>query len=292
MRYEAREFIVKNNLKVTLRTPDVSEAGAILGFIKKVTGQTPFLLSVPEDFSINVADEEKFLENSEKGKNYFLIAYCDGVIVGDCNINFGIHRKDCHRGSIGIAIDKAYWGLGIGSIMLDELIRLACETDGIEQIELGVLDTNERAIRLYEKKGFVKTGIIPNAIKQLDGTDVNEIMMTRFLYEKTPDGDETEYLSVRQADLIAERAKNGYCYNDIMNLGGWLAAILPNMLRDFLKKGYSWTDEEIESAIAEKKEEWIPQVIGQLEKAGKVNDSGLFSEALATLGKLMDDLWF
>lgn len=184
MIYSEKEFIVKDNLKVVLKTPEVSEAKELLEFIKKITGQTDFLLSSSEDFKFDVEGEEKWIKANREGNDYFIAVYVDGKIVGDCSLNLNRHLKDKHRSSIGIGIDKEYWSKGIGSLLFDEMIKLAKNTKDLEQIELGVISTNKRAKRLYENKGFIKTGIIPNALKLKDGTYLDEELMTKFLYTK------------------------------------------------------------------------------------------------------------
>lgn len=181
MFYEAKKFKVKGGLEVTLKTPEKSEAREVLDFIRNVTGQTDYLLSVPEDFSADAECEAKFIEANIASGNYFIAVYADGRIIGDCNINFNTHIKDRHRSNVGIAIDKDYWGLGIGSLIFDELIRLAKENGVTEQIELGVIDKNERALSLYRKKGFVKAGSIPRALKLADGSYLDEDFMVRYL---------------------------------------------------------------------------------------------------------------
>ena len=181
MIYEEKEFVVKDNIKVILKTPNKEDAKEVLDFIVRICGQTDFLLSSPEDKKFNVADEERWIESYKESKNYFVCAYVDGKLVGDCNLDFRSHLKDKHRALVGIGIDKEYWNKGIGSLLFDELINLAKKTDGIEQIELGVISINERAKHLYEKKGFVKTGVIPKAIKLKDGTYLDEELMTKFL---------------------------------------------------------------------------------------------------------------
>ena len=50
------------------------------------------------------------------------------------------------------------------------MIKLAKETEGIEQIELDVVAVNERAKHLYTKKGFKKVGDIPHQLKLSNGT--------------------------------------------------------------------------------------------------------------------------
>ena len=52
---------------------------------------------------------------------------------------------------------------------------------GYEQIELEVVSKNERAIALYEKMGFVKTGTLLKALKNKDGSYYDLTLMMREL---------------------------------------------------------------------------------------------------------------
>lgn len=181
MIYNEKEFTLKDGLKVTLKTPKPEEAEAVISFMTKLFAQTDYFLSSPEDYEGKVEGEKRFLEGFKDNDDYFIAAYADGEIIGDCSLNFCKHHKDKHRCSLGIGVDKTYWGRGLGNLFMDEIIRLAEEKENIEQIELGVADCNERALRLYEKKGFSRTGVIPKAFKQKDGSYFDEVMMTRFL---------------------------------------------------------------------------------------------------------------
>ena len=50
-----------------------------------------------------------------------------------------------HIGEIGISILKQYWGYGLGSILMEELIRWAHESHVIRRLELTVQDRNQRS---------------------------------------------------------------------------------------------------------------------------------------------------
>ena len=106
-----------------------------------------------------------------------IVAEVDGKITGNCQISeIGKSRiKVRHRCSFAIALYKEYWGLGIGSALTELLAEKAAEL-GYEQMELEVVSSNERAIGLYRKMGFVKTGEIPKAMKfkagSYDGIDI------------------------------------------------------------------------------------------------------------------------
>jgi len=181
MIYPKTEFVLKNGLKVTLKTPEKADAEKLLSFIRTLAGQTDYLLSSPEDFQFSVEREESFLESFQNSKNWLIAVYDGDKVIADCNLDFYTHVKDRHRGSVGIGVEQSYWGMGIGSLLFDELIRLAKETEGMEQLELGVISANQRAKHLYEKKGFVSTGKIPRALKCKDGTYYDEELMTKFL---------------------------------------------------------------------------------------------------------------
>ena len=58
----------------------------------------------------------------------------------------------------GISVTNEFRGKGIGTQLLDDLIKFA-KNEGYQSLRLDVIDTNERARKLYELKGFkpVKT---------------------------------------------------------------------------------------------------------------------------------------
>ena len=110
-----------------------------------------------------------------------IIAEIDGKVVGNCSFSpIGPKMRIRHRCSIGIALYENVWGLGIGTALLAILIENAIEC-GYEQMELDVVSRNDRAIKLYEKMGFVKCGNKPKAMKHKDGTYDDEIMMVKQL---------------------------------------------------------------------------------------------------------------
>ena len=65
---------------------------------------------------------------------------------------------------LGISVDQAYWGLGIGRALLEACIECAKKA-GYEQMELSVVAENSRAIDMYEKAGFVEFGRNPRGFK-------------------------------------------------------------------------------------------------------------------------------
>ncbi|EKF9154349.1 TPA: GNAT family N-acetyltransferase [Vibrio cholerae] len=54
----------------------------------------------------------------------------------------------------GIAVDSEFRGQGVGSLLLDQIVSYAQEND-FESVRLDVIDSNPRARKLYESKGFI-----------------------------------------------------------------------------------------------------------------------------------------
>ena len=78
----------------------------------------------------------------------------------------------------GLAIHPSHSGKGLGSQMMTEIKNLAREK-GIRRVELSTAVTNENAIRLYEKAGFQKEGILRQyTYLQKENQYLDEVMMS------------------------------------------------------------------------------------------------------------------
>ena len=173
-----KECPLKDNRVCTLRSAAVSDAAAIIDFLRISNTETYFMLRYPEEVTLTEDEEIGILKNWEDSSNkLFLLALIDGEIAGTCGIApIAEYLKTKHRGHFGISVKQKYWGLGIGSLLIREILSFAKE-NGFDQIELGVYADNLRAQKLYERFGFVEWGRLPNAYKLKDGSYRDEINM-------------------------------------------------------------------------------------------------------------------
>ena len=78
----------------------------------------------------------------------------------------------------GLAIHPSCSGKGLGTQMMKEIKDLAKEK-GIQRIELSTALINENAIRLYEKAGFQKEGILRKyTYLEKENQYLDEVMMS------------------------------------------------------------------------------------------------------------------
>lgn len=128
--------------------------------------QTDYLLTYPDEITTTVDEEAEYLQKKTDSESEIeIIAEVEGKIVGTAGIEQRSPKlKLRHRCDFGISIDKEYWGLGIGRALTDACIECARKA-GYEQIELEVVADNDRAVKLYEKAGFVEFGRNPRDFK-------------------------------------------------------------------------------------------------------------------------------
>ena len=182
MKIEEKRITLRDGRACVLRSPEAEDAEQLVRYIKAISGETDFTIRYPEEADIPVEQEKFFLQHfTESARDLMIIAEVDGKIAGNCQLSeIGKSRiKVRHRCSMAIGLYKEYWGLGIGTALIERLEEKAVEL-GYEQMELEVVSSNERAIGLYTKMGFVKTGEIPGAMRYKDGTyDGLDIMVKK-----------------------------------------------------------------------------------------------------------------
>lgn len=155
------------------------DAAALIDYLRVVGGESDNLTFGAEGLPATVEEETAFLEKSAADtRSVILLAKEDGEIIGDGHIE-AFSRRLSHRAGLGITVRKAAWGRGVGTAIMERLIAHAWE-QGIEIIELQVRSDNARAIRLYEKFGFVKIGHYPGFLK-VDGVYADCDLMNLYL---------------------------------------------------------------------------------------------------------------
>ncbi len=183
MIFEEKKIVLKNGVEAILKTPEIEDSEMLLNSIKTSSGETEFLSRTIEDWeTVTVESEEKFINNVRESRNTLFIAcYADGVIAGNCDITFKTGSKTSHIATVGIALQKKYWNIGIGSAMFKELMKAAEEHKGTEIVDLEMIEGNNRAKALYEKFGFQIKSAKPNFFKLKDGTHQNLVYMQKYL---------------------------------------------------------------------------------------------------------------
>lgn len=144
-------------MDIVIERPTREDAEAMLEYLKQIGGETDNLTFGAEGVSCTAENEAAQIERAASSRDEVMFVAKDkGRIVGDVSLS-RLPRRMQHRGDLGIAVVKEYWGCGIGSRLLGKAIEFAKEND-FDVIELQVRSDNAAAIHLYEKFGFQKFG--------------------------------------------------------------------------------------------------------------------------------------
>lgn len=90
-------------------------------------------------------------------KDVQIVAKSGNELVGWCDVTRLELPGFGHCGRLGMGVAASLRGRGIGTALLKEALRRARE-NGLSRVELEVFASNEAAIRLYLKTGFVVEG--------------------------------------------------------------------------------------------------------------------------------------
>ncbi len=132
--------------------------------------------------SEHITRSEDFVATSNPHLHSFVavIDLEDGseMIIGHAGLHTEANPRRRHSGSIGMMIHPNFQGKGVGTKLLDTLLDLADNWLMLVRVELSVFYDNDRAIHLYEKKGFEREGV-KRKTSVRNGEYVDEIIMGR-----------------------------------------------------------------------------------------------------------------
>ena len=153
---------LKDGRVCLLRNGAEEDGQAFLDLFLLTHGQTDYLLFYPDESSFTMQQEAEYLKKkTDSDDEIEILAELDGKIVGSAGIEcVGRREKTRHRAEFGIALDKAYWGLGIGRALTEACIACAKHA-GYTQLELAAVADNHAALSLYTSMGFVEYGRNP-----------------------------------------------------------------------------------------------------------------------------------
>ncbi len=145
---------------IRLRAFEKEDLEIVLGWVndEEVTQYLSDSLIYP----VSRTDEVKWLEsisNANHKEKVLAIETMSGKLIGSVgltNINW-VERK----AEMGIMIgEKDQWNKGYGSEAVREILRLAFEKMNLNRIYLRVFENNPRAIKVYERCGFRREGVL------------------------------------------------------------------------------------------------------------------------------------
>lgn len=130
---------------------------------------------------LNIKSEEDWIESLGRSTDKLGLGIVrkddqDGTLIGTVGLG-KIERRD-RTAILGISIgDKSEWGKGYGTEAVQLIVKFAFDRMDMRGVELCVFGSNQRAIKVYQKCGFVEVGRIPHWLYLSPGVYDAEVMM-------------------------------------------------------------------------------------------------------------------
>ncbi|MNC22169.1 Spermidine N(1)-acetyltransferase [compost metagenome] len=179
MTIESRHY-ERGGKNITIRAAVLGDARLLSELRLQIDGETENLDRERGEAFMDAAGFEQLIrEDTASDRNLFLVAAVDGRLAAFSRCEGNSLKRLAHQAEFGIGVLQEYWGLGIGSHMLAASIAWA-DTSGLRKLTLKVLETNSKAIALYQKLGFEEEGLLNNDKLLSDGNYYNTVVMGRW----------------------------------------------------------------------------------------------------------------
>ena len=146
------------------------------------------LQNSPESFASSFEEEKDLTIHNIKDRlqsndSFTYGAVEDRELVGIITLYKEKVYKLSHRAHIGaMYVSPANRSLGIGKVLMDEAITKAKEIEGLEQVYLAVVSTNEPAKKLYSSLGFEVFGTEKRGLRLENNRYYDVDFMILYLY--------------------------------------------------------------------------------------------------------------
>lgn len=173
-----KEIELKNGEKGVIRYAVENDAKQIITKMREMIKIENYLEEEEESLN-DVEDEKREIKRIKREGSLYAVVDVSGDIAGVLILRRGNLRMNQHTVKVRVWIAEDYRGKGLGTLLMEYGIEWSKEA-GVEKISLEVFNNNPRAIKLYEKLGFVTEGIRRKQYL-MDGEYVDEVYMGKLL---------------------------------------------------------------------------------------------------------------
>ncbi len=144
---------------------------------------TAFFKSLPKEdriyLRVDVTDKEtikQIIKSSKLGESKRIIALINDEIAATGLLELEKRKWKRHFGEIRLLVSKSYRRKGLGMLVARELYLLAI-SEKVEEIIVKMMKPQVAAINIFKRMGFKQETVLPEYVKDLEGTKRDLIIM-------------------------------------------------------------------------------------------------------------------
>ncbi len=177
-----RKFVsLKNGKRMMFRfLTEQDRDGLVQLFQEAPEEDTRFLKQDVKDVRL----VNKWLDNLNYRKVLPLVAVDldNNKLVADATLHKGKHSAK-HIGEIRIFVSRSHRNLGVGSLMLEELIDLAFK-ENLQLLKAEIIADNKKVVKAFRAHGFEQKTLLDDYFLRKDGVTHDIVLMVRPVIKK------------------------------------------------------------------------------------------------------------
>ena len=142
-----------------IREAEVEDASDLIALLDQIGHESSFTSLDENGIAMNESQMRHFIDKQAQSDNQItLLAFLNEELAGVINVTADQRPRVRHIGDVFLGIKKAYWGKGLGSILMEEAIEWAQSSGSIQGMLPKINRRKLAAVRLYKKMGFIIEG--------------------------------------------------------------------------------------------------------------------------------------
>ncbi|GAE24825.1 acetyltransferase [Halalkalibacter wakoensis JCM 9140] len=170
-----RTFTAKDNSKIIIRPAHIQDADDILYSVASIINKGVY---IQKERVRTKLEEQNFIEEMKRNGHMYIVVEIDGAVRGIARVIRGELEMKRHTGLFRTWLHEDAQGKGIGKQIMDYTLTW-CRRHQLHKLCLTVFASNEVAIHLYKKAGFIIEGKQKDQA-YLNGTYEDELFMAYF----------------------------------------------------------------------------------------------------------------
>ncbi|MFC6181055.1 GNAT family N-acetyltransferase [Lactiplantibacillus daowaiensis] len=163
---------------VDVRPAEPADAAQLLALLRQLATESNTFTVDDGLGEFSEADERAQIEQiTRTTTNTIFVAALGAELIGVGTVQ-ATDALVPERGEVGVAVLKSYWGNGLGSALVEELMAWAQDFSTLKTLFLTVQTRNDRAVKLYQHLGFTTVTAQPYLVVDPTGAQVPAIDMT------------------------------------------------------------------------------------------------------------------
>jgi GNAT superfamily N-acetyltransferase len=142
-----------------------------------------FFQSVPEQERMfikhRVTDSDvirQWCQNIDLGRNFPLLAMCDGKIIADATLHQQLGGWKRHIGRVSVLVLPGFRGRGLARALVGEILETARHL-GLERVEAEFIGEQEAAIKMFAMLGFSNLLRLEDYVKDMQAISHDYVLM-------------------------------------------------------------------------------------------------------------------